>query len=143
MMTHLLERFPVGVFDITLFEATARLGGKILTQRFDTIPAIYEAGVAELYDYSNIGLDPLKTLVQELGLKAIPMHGYAVVLGDEKAALCVALCGIQPARNCFLVRSFQTKQEAKWTVPPKLWRTSRLDTAPESVMSPMRALAAL
>jgi Flavin containing amine oxidoreductase len=56
-MTHLLERFPVGLFDVTLFEATARLGGKILTQRFDTIPAIYEAGVAELYDYSHIGLD--------------------------------------------------------------------------------------
>jgi predicted NAD/FAD-binding protein len=35
-MTHLLERFPVGLFDVTLFEATARLGGKILTQRFDT-----------------------------------------------------------------------------------------------------------
>src|SRR5262245_52759777 len=83
MMTHLLERFPVGLFDVTLFEATARLGGKILTQRFDTIPAIYEAGVAELYDYSNIGVDPLKTLVQGLGLKAIPMHGHAVVLGDE------------------------------------------------------------
>jgi SAM-dependent methyltransferase len=83
MMTRLLERFPVGLFDVTLFEATARLGGKILTQQFETIPAIYEAGVAELYDYSNIGVDPLKILVQELGLKAIPMHGHAVVLGDE------------------------------------------------------------
>ena len=46
MMTHLLERFPAGLFDVTLFEATPRLGGKVLTQRFDTIPAIYEAGVA-------------------------------------------------------------------------------------------------
>jgi predicted NAD/FAD-binding protein len=42
MMTHLLERFPAGLFDVTLFEATARLGGKILTQQFDTIPAIQE-----------------------------------------------------------------------------------------------------
>ena len=83
MMTHLLERFSAGLFDVTLFEATPRLGGKVLTQRFDTIPVIYEAGVAELYDYSDIGIDPLKTLVQELGLKAIPMHGHAVVLGDE------------------------------------------------------------
>ena len=83
MMTHLLERFSTGLFDVTLFEATPRLGGKVLTQRFDTIPAIYEAGVAELYDYSDIGLDPLKTLVQDLGLKAVPMHGHAVVLGDE------------------------------------------------------------
>jgi phytoene dehydrogenase-like protein len=82
MMTHLLER-SAGLFDVTLFEATPRLGGKVLTQRFDTIPAIYEAGVAELYDYSDIGLDPLKTLVQDLGLKAVPMHGHAVVLGDE------------------------------------------------------------
>jgi NAD(P)-binding Rossmann-like domain len=47
MMAHLLERFPLGLLDVTLFEATAGLGGKILTQRFDTIPAIYEAGVAE------------------------------------------------------------------------------------------------
>src|SRR5215471_11733303 len=83
MMTHLLERFPAGLFDITLFEATPRLGGKVLTQRFNTIPAIYEAGVAELYDYSHIGLDPLKTLVQDLGLKPVPMHGHVVVLGDE------------------------------------------------------------
>src|SRR6516164_4036200 len=83
MMTHLLERFSVGLFEVTLFEATSRLGGKVLTQRFDTIPAIYEAGVAELYDYSEIGLDPLKTLVQYLGLKAVPMDGHAVVLGDE------------------------------------------------------------
>ena len=86
MMTHLLERFSAGLFDVTLFEATPRLGGKVLTQRFDTIPVIYEAGVAELYDYSDIGIDPLKTFVQELGLKAIPMHGHAVVLGDE---ICV------------------------------------------------------
>jgi monoamine oxidase/SAM-dependent methyltransferase len=83
MMAHLLERFPAGLFDVTLFEATPRLGGKVLTKRFDTIPALYEAGVAELYDYSDIGLDPLKTLVQDLGLKAVPMHGHAVVLGDE------------------------------------------------------------
>src|SRR5712692_8569194 len=83
MMTHLLERSSAGLFDVTLFEATPRLGGKVLTQRFDTIPAIYEAGVAELYDYSDIGLDPLKMLVQDLGLKTVPLHGHAVVLGDE------------------------------------------------------------
>ena len=83
MMAHLLERFSAGLFNVTLFEATPRLGGKVLTRRFDTIPAIYEAGVAELYDYSEMGLDSLKTLVQDLGLKAVPMHGHAVVLGDE------------------------------------------------------------
>jgi len=40
MVTHLFERFSAGLFDVTLFEATLRLGGKVLTQRFDTIPAI-------------------------------------------------------------------------------------------------------
>src|SRR5262249_23123063 len=83
MMTHLLERFPAGLFDVTLFEATPRLGGKGLTKRFDTIPAIYEAGGAELYDYSDIGLDPPKTLVQDLGLQTVSMHGHAIVPGDE------------------------------------------------------------
>jgi Flavin containing amine oxidoreductase len=31
MMAHLLERFSAGLFDVTLFEATPRLGGKVLT----------------------------------------------------------------------------------------------------------------
>jgi monoamine oxidase/SAM-dependent methyltransferase len=83
MVAHLLERFPAELFDVTLFEATPRLGGKVLTQRFDTIKAIYEAGVAELYDYSDLGLDRLKILVRDLGLKAVPMYGHTVVLGDE------------------------------------------------------------
>jgi hypothetical protein len=83
MMARLLEQYSDGLFDVTLFEATPRLGGKALTLCFDTIPGIYEAGVAELYDYSAVGIDPLTTLVQELGLKTIPMHGAAVVLGDK------------------------------------------------------------
>jgi predicted NAD/FAD-binding protein len=83
-MTHLLERFPVGLFDVTLFEATARLGGKILTQRFDTIPAIYEAGVA------------------------IPMHGYAVVLGEETLPMVAVT----------------TAELSQSTTPSKRWPTS-------------------
>ena len=31
------------------------VGGKILTRKFDTAPAMYEAGVAEIYDYSMTG----------------------------------------------------------------------------------------
>src|ERR1035438_9348156 len=31
---------------ITIFEASDRVGGKILTRKFDSAPAIYEAGVA-------------------------------------------------------------------------------------------------
>src|SRR5436309_1884485 len=43
--------------DITLFEASPRLGGKVLTKRFAAAPVFYEAGAAELYQYGN---DPLQ-----------------------------------------------------------------------------------
>ncbi|MFX9042793.1 hypothetical protein ABTN45_20480, partial [Acinetobacter baumannii] len=42
-----------------------------------------EAGAAELYDYSQLGPDPLRELVRELGLKTNPMWGDAVVLGGH------------------------------------------------------------
>jgi len=42
--------FPVR---ITLFEASPRLGGKILTPPFSKAPVYYEAGAAEFYDYSE------------------------------------------------------------------------------------------
>ncbi len=83
MTAYLLQhRFRAPV-DITLFEASNRLGGKVMTRRFDHAGAIYEAGAAELYDYSAIGPDPLRELVAELGLSTYPMHGSAVFLGDQ------------------------------------------------------------
>jgi monoamine oxidase len=64
--------------DITLFEASPRLGGKVLTKRFAAAPVLYEAGAAELYRYGN---DPLRLLVKEiLGLSVVPMAGQTVVL---------------------------------------------------------------
>ena len=54
---------------VTIYEASDRLGGKILTRKFDSAPAMYEAGVAEIYDYSMTGPDPLRDLVQHLGLQ--------------------------------------------------------------------------
>ena len=65
---------------ITLFEACGRTGGKIVTCRFDSVPVIYEAGAAELYDYSETGPDPLRQLVRSLGLKTVPMQSRTVVL---------------------------------------------------------------
>jgi protoporphyrinogen oxidase len=44
---HLQEKCE-DVCDITLLEASARFGGKILTSRFNAAPVLYEAGVAEL-----------------------------------------------------------------------------------------------
>jgi len=77
-----LDGYESGQFKVTLFEASERLGGKIITRRFEKIPAAYEAGLAELYDYSHIGIDPLKSLVRELGLNTVPLRGSSVVLGD-------------------------------------------------------------
>jgi monoamine oxidase/SAM-dependent methyltransferase len=65
---------------VTIFEASDRLGGKVLTKKFETSSAIYEAGVAELYDYSMTGPDPLRELVQHFGLQTIPMDAAQVQL---------------------------------------------------------------
>jgi monoamine oxidase len=82
MTAYLLTRHDEAV-DITLFEATDRLGGKIFTARFDHAPVTYEAGTAELYDYSMVGPDPLRELVRELGLTIRPLAGRTVVLDDQ------------------------------------------------------------
>jgi len=68
---------------VTIFEATERLGGKIVSRRFDSSPALYEAGVAEIYDYSMIGPDPLRDLIQHFGLQTIPMDAEQVMLDGE------------------------------------------------------------
>jgi monoamine oxidase len=68
---------------VTIFEATERVGGKILSKKFDSSPALYEAGVAEIYDYSMLGPDPLRDLVQHLGLQTIPMDAEQVQLDGE------------------------------------------------------------
>lgn len=81
-----LQRIVDAPVRVTIFEASERLGGKILTRRFDTIPAKYEAGAAELYDYSPVDEDPLKALVAELGLTINPMGGSAVIMNHEVLA---------------------------------------------------------
>ncbi|WP_407175242.1 FAD-dependent oxidoreductase [Bradyrhizobium sp. STM 3562] len=68
---------------VTIFEASDRLGGKIATRKFDSAPAMYEAGVAEIYDYSMTGPDPLRELIQHFGLQTIPMDAEQVQLDGE------------------------------------------------------------
>ena len=75
--------FPTTFVRATIFEASPRLGGKVLTRSFGSAAALFEAGVAELYDYSHLGQDPLKKLVVGLDLETIPMTGRTVIL-DEK-----------------------------------------------------------
>jgi protoporphyrinogen oxidase/SAM-dependent methyltransferase len=65
---------------VTIFEASDRIGGKIVTRKFETAPAMYEAGVAEIYDYSMTGPDPLRELIQHFGLQTIPMDAMQVQL---------------------------------------------------------------
>ena len=72
--------FPV---DVTLYEAGGRLGGKVRTEQFRTAPVRYEAGAAELYDYSAVGEDPLRQLVERLGLDVRPMRGASILLRGE------------------------------------------------------------
>ena len=68
---------------VTIYEASDRLGGKIVTRKFDSAPAMYEAGVAEIYDYSMTGPDPLRELIQHFGLQTIPMDAEQVQIDGE------------------------------------------------------------
>ena len=65
---------------LMIFEASDRLGGKIVTRSFDSAPVMYEAGVAEIYGYSNLGPDPLRDLIEAFGFQIVSMDSDAVVL---------------------------------------------------------------
>ncbi len=68
---------------ITVFEAADRLGGKLKTGQFPGVGP-YEAGVAEIYDYSALGPDPLHDLiVKELGLEIKHIRGRPCVLDGK------------------------------------------------------------
>ena len=70
------------MFEATLFEASHRIGGKIVTRQFQSLPVLYEAGVAEFYGYAHFAPDPVYDLVKTLGLETVEMVGPAVILGD-------------------------------------------------------------
>lgn len=83
LTTYFLEKLVNWPVRITLFEATDRLGGKIITPTFDSADVKYEAGAAEFYDYAHFGEDPLKELIAELGLSISVMGGSAVIMNDQ------------------------------------------------------------
>ena len=69
--------------EITIFEANERAGGKIETGQFPGIGP-YEAGVAEIYDYSRLGPDPLKNLiVNDFGLEIKYIAGGPCILDGK------------------------------------------------------------
>jgi monoamine oxidase/SAM-dependent methyltransferase len=94
---------------ITVFEASDRLGGKIQTGQFAGVGP-YEAGVAEIYDYSRLGPDPLHDLiVKDLGLQSKYLHGGPCVL-DGKIILDVeGLAQTFGARTRDEVKSFRKR----------------------------------
>src|SRR3989442_1147561 len=83
MTAYQLQKRCTAPFTVTIYEAGSRLGGKILTKEFSHAPVVYEGGTAELYDYSVVGEDPLRDLMDELGLITKPMGGAAVVMDDK------------------------------------------------------------
>jgi protoporphyrinogen oxidase len=83
MTAHLLSKRATFPMEVTLFEASGRLGGKVKTAEFSSAGVRYEAGAAELYDYSQLGPDPLRELVHELGLTTHEMGGDAVVMNGQ------------------------------------------------------------
>ena len=83
MTAYLLERKYKNSIRTTLFEATDRIGGKIMTRRSDSAPVMYEAGVAEIYDYEGLGPNPLRRLIRELGLKTKPIEGQPALLNGK------------------------------------------------------------
>ena len=83
MTAYALQRLADRPIRVTIFEASDRLGGKVVTRQFASAPVRYEAGAAEFYDYSKTDEDPLRELIRELGLPVRPMGGPAVVMDDR------------------------------------------------------------
>lgn len=86
MTAYALEKWANDPVRVTVFEASHRVGGKILTPTFDRVSATYEAGAAEFYDYSAHDDDPLKELVAELGLPVCRMDGSSAVVRGRTIA---------------------------------------------------------
>lgn len=130
MTAYELQQRCSAPYEASIYEASSRLGGKILTQEFTAAPVTYEAGAAELYDYSQIGEDPLRELIEKLGLTVKPMSGSAVVINDEvlRDFDDVGRVYGEPARQALLEFDARARQ---WMSPQEYydsdWRESNAD----------------
>jgi monoamine oxidase/SAM-dependent methyltransferase len=77
---YLLDRKSPTQLQSKIFEASNRVGGKLLTAHFECGSVPYEAGAAELYGYFQVGPDPLYNLVKSFDLSTKDMSGRTVVL---------------------------------------------------------------
>src|SRR3954468_750627 len=92
---------------ITIYEASDRVGGKILTRTFDTAPAMDEAGVAGIYDYSLPGPGPLRELIQHFGLQTIPMDAEQVQLDGKLLDDVAGMRRVYGAKTAAAIENFR------------------------------------
>jgi protoporphyrinogen oxidase len=130
MTAYQLQQHCATPFEITMYEGSARLGGKVLTSSFERAPVMYEAGAAELYNYSHLGDDPLLELAKRLGLKAKPMAGASVIVNDQTLATMDDVGSVlgMPAQRA--LTEFDTRAR-RWCSPQEFydadWADSTLD----------------
>jgi monoamine oxidase/SAM-dependent methyltransferase len=94
---------------ITIFEASERPGGKILTGQFPGVGP-YEAGVAEIYDYSRLGPDPLRDMIiNDLGLSVKYIQGGPCVLDGKILLTPDDLAEAFGPQTCKEARAFRQK----------------------------------
>jgi monoamine oxidase/SAM-dependent methyltransferase len=93
--------------NVTIFEATDRLGGKIVTGKFAKADAIYEAGVAEIYGYWGIGPDPLREMIDGFGLSTVPMDSDTVVMDGKVMVGLDGLKQVYGAKTASSVKAFR------------------------------------
>ncbi len=122
MTAYLLEKRSPFPCALTLYEASDRLGGKIVTRQFQSAPVPYEAGAAELYDYSQLGPDPLRELISALGLSTQPMAGESVVLHEQVLTTEEDIRRVCGENTCRALRAFNRKARA-WISPVEYYES--------------------
>jgi protoporphyrinogen oxidase len=126
-----LERLASAPLAITIVEASDRLGGKVCTPTFASAPVRYEAGAAELYDYSPVDDDPLRMLVRSLGLPTVPLAGAAVYLQGRRIANLDDAAAVLGAGGCRGLLAFDAWARA--AMSPREFYESGADHAAAAV----------
>jgi monoamine oxidase/SAM-dependent methyltransferase len=106
--------------NLTIFEATGRVGGKIVTNRFSKADALYEAGVAEIYGYWSLGPDPLREMIEGFGLKTVPMDSDIVQMDNNLMAGLDGLKQVYGAKTANAVKNFR-KSAGKMMSPAQYY----------------------
>lgn len=82
LCAYLLEQLHGDRVEPVIFEGSARIGGRVRTNRLSEVCAAYEAGVAEFYDIA--GNPHLRRLVRHLDLETRPLIGTPHFVVDDR-----------------------------------------------------------